>query len=182
MIFTYDICEKWITCLAVLMVIQQISAYTQCEYSLLKVNYVRDCPTDAVSWNKAAERMDCQSIEQNCSGLNPQQYVFQYHCVVNGWMNATLEVCAFNRSILGYCAEFNTRGAMIQDHYATDCTYHEPPCPSNYNSAEAYKYPTCYNMARQNRLTSQENPVSSTARLVRNTAMMFVSIIVGVFI
>lgn len=40
---------------------------------------------------------------------------------------------------IGYCAEFNTRGAMIQDHYATDCTYHEPPCPSNYNSAEAYK-------------------------------------------
>lgn len=40
---------------------------------------------------------------------------------------------------LGYCAEFNTRGAMIQDHYATDCTAHEPPCPSNYNSAEAYK-------------------------------------------
>lgn len=28
---------------------------------------------------------------------------------------------------------------MIQDHYATDCTNHEPPCPSNYNSAEAYK-------------------------------------------
>lgn len=65
------------------------------------MNYVRDCPTDAVSWNKAAERMDCQSIEHNCSGLNPQQHVFQYHCVVNGWMNATLEVCAFNRSILG---------------------------------------------------------------------------------
>lgn len=79
----------------------QVSAYTQCEYSLLKVNYVRDCPTDAVSWNKAAERMDCQSIKQNCSGLNPQQHVFQYHCVVNGWMNATLEVCVFNRSILG---------------------------------------------------------------------------------
>lgn len=56
------------------------------------MNYVRDCPTDAVSWNKAAERMDCQSIKQNCSGLNPQQHVFQYHCVVNGWMNATLEV------------------------------------------------------------------------------------------
>lgn len=83
-----------------------VSAYTQCEYSLLKVNYVRDCPTDAVSWNKAAERMDCQSIKQNCSGLNPQQHVFQYHCVVNGWMNATLEVCAFNRSILGMCNLF----------------------------------------------------------------------------
>lgn len=40
---------------------------------------------------------------------------------------------------IGYCTEFNTRGAMIQDHYATDCTDHEPPCPTSYNSAEAYK-------------------------------------------
>lgn len=82
----------------------QVSTFTQCEYSLLKVNYVRDCPTDVVSWNEAAKRMDCQSIKQNCSnssGLNSQRYVFQYHCVVNGWLNSTLEVCAFNRTILG---------------------------------------------------------------------------------
>lgn len=182
MIFNCDLFEKWNLYFAWLVVIQQVSTYTQCEYSLLKVNYVSQCPTDAVSWNKAAERMDCQSIKQNCSGLNPQQHVFQYHCVVNGWMNATLEVCAFNRSILGYCTEFNTRGAMIQDHYATDCTNHEPPCPSNYNSAEAYKYPTCYNLARQTRLISQDNSTSSTARLVGNTAMVFASIIFGVFL
>lgn len=76
----------------------------QCQFSLLKVNYVDQCPTDATSWKEAAERMDCQSIEQNCSnayGLNAHQYVFQYHCVLNGWMNATVEVCAFNRTILG---------------------------------------------------------------------------------
>lgn len=79
-----------------------MSTFTQCEYSLQTVNHVRNCPTDAVSWNKAAERMDCQSIEHNCSsGLNSQRYVFQYHCVVNGWLNSTLEVCAFNRTIFG---------------------------------------------------------------------------------
>lgn len=92
MLFICDIFEQWIVYIALLMIILQVSAYTQCEYSLLTVNYVRDCPTDAVSWYRAAERMDCQSIKQNCSGLNPQQHVFQYHCVVNGWMNATLEV------------------------------------------------------------------------------------------
>lgn len=67
------------------------------------VRNVNHCPTDAASWNKAAERMDCQSIEQNCSnysGLN-SNFVFQYHCLVNGWMNATVEVCAYNRTILG---------------------------------------------------------------------------------
>lgn len=40
---------------------------------------------------------------------------------------------------LGYCAEFNILGSVIQDNYYADCTNHDPPCPSVYNSAEAYK-------------------------------------------
>lgn len=40
---------------------------------------------------------------------------------------------------IGFCTEFNTKGAMIQDNYAADCTSHDPPCPKSYNSAEAYK-------------------------------------------
>lgn len=54
-------------------------------------------------------------------------------------MNATVEVCALNRSILGYCAEFNTDGALIQENYNADCRKYDPPCPKIYNSAEAYK-------------------------------------------
>lgn len=27
--------------------------------------------------------------------------MFQYHCVINVWRNATLKVCALNRTILG---------------------------------------------------------------------------------
>lgn len=41
--------------------------------------------------------------------------------------------------MIGFCTEFNTRGAIIQDNYAAKCTNHEPPCPTSYNSAEAYK-------------------------------------------
>lgn len=173
-----DILGILVIAFAIIIHLKEVSTFTQCEYSLLKVNYVRDCPTDVVSWNEAAERMDCQSIKQNCSnssGLNSQRYVFQYHCVVNGWLNSTLEVCAFNRTILGFCTEFNTKGAMIQDNYAADCTSHDPPCPESYNSAEAYKYPTCYKLARQ-------NAASSTARLIGKTAMIFASIIIGVAI
>lgn len=171
-----DIWRKWCIAFATLIHFKEVSTFTQCEYSLQKVNHVRYCPTDVVSWNKAAERMDCQSIEQNCSsGLNSQRYVFQYHCVVNGWLNSTLEVCAFNRTIFGFCTEFNTKGAMIQDNYAADCTSHDPPCPKSYNSAEAYKYPTCYHLARL-------SAASSTARWIGSTAMIFASIIVGVVI
>lgn len=40
---------------------------------------------------------------------------------------------------IGHCAEFNKMGAVVQDNYYTDCTLLEPPCPTSYNSAEAYK-------------------------------------------
>uniref|UniRef100_A0A8W8JGH1 Uncharacterized protein n=2 Tax=Magallana gigas TaxID=29159 RepID=A0A8W8JGH1_MAGGI len=117
-------------------------AFTSCGISILTVNYVKQCPEDSKSWQMAAKRMDCDGIEQDCQqGIraDSHQFVFQYHCVINVWRNATLEVCAFNRTLLGYCAEFNILGSVIQDNYYADCTKHDPPCPSVYNSAEAYK-------------------------------------------
>lgn len=79
-------------------------AFTSCEISLLTVNYVNKCPTDAESWQVAGRRMNCEGIKQDClQGIraDSHQFVFQYHCVINVWRNATLEVCAFNRTILG---------------------------------------------------------------------------------
>lgn len=52
----------------------------------------------------AAKQKDCESIDQKCSKLNElntQRYIFQYHCLINSWGNATIEVCALNRSIFG---------------------------------------------------------------------------------
>lgn len=40
---------------------------------------------------------------------------------------------------IGYCAEFNTAGALIQENYGADCRKYDPPCPKIYNSAKAYK-------------------------------------------
>lgn len=40
---------------------------------------------------------------------------------------------------LGYCAEFDTDGAFIQENYRADCRKFDSPCPRIYNSAEAYK-------------------------------------------
>uniref|UniRef100_A0A8W8JLP3 Uncharacterized protein n=1 Tax=Magallana gigas TaxID=29159 RepID=A0A8W8JLP3_MAGGI len=91
------------------------------------------CPTNAKEWTIAARNKNCDSIQQSCSkrtASNNQRYVFQYHCVINVWRNATLEVCALNRTILEHCAEFNEMGAVVQDNYYTDCTRLEPPCPT----------------------------------------------------
>lgn len=90
--------------------------------------------------------MSCDSIKQNCSSTANHQ--FQYHCVINELRNALLEVCALNRTIFGYCSEYNTMGKVIQEHYGAQCTTHELPCPVLYNSAESYKYQTCYHLAK----------------------------------
>lgn len=79
-------------------------AFTSCEISALTVNYVNQCPEDSKSWQLAARKMNCEGIEEGCQqGIRADnhQFVFQYHCVINVWGNATLEVCAFNRTILG---------------------------------------------------------------------------------
>lgn len=118
----------------------------------MTVRYVEQCPTDSMSWKIAAEKMNCESVEQRCSdSFNTGRHQFQYHCVINAWRNATLEVCALNRTIFGYCTEYNINGKLIQDNYGADCSKEDPPCPPFYNSADAYKYRTCYDLVRKNR-------------------------------
>ncbi|XP_062620691.1 uncharacterized protein LOC134282304 [Saccostrea cucullata] len=148
----------------ILNAMEKVSTFGTCEISILTMRFVEKCPADEVSWKKAAERLNCASVTQSCAEsleppFNSRNYIFQYHCVINAWRNATIEVCALNRTILGFCAEFNIHGAVIQDDYDSDCTQHTPPCPSSYNSAEAYKYPTCYEMAYRNR-KRQMKPVT----------------------
>lgn len=153
-------------------------AFTSCEISVLTVNYVNQCPTDSESWQLAAKRMNCEGIEEDCQqGIRTEshQFVFQYHCVINVWRNETLEVCAFNRTILGHCAEFNILGSVIQDNYYADCTKHDPPCPSVYNSAEAYKYKSCYELVQQ--IRRKTNTISSAKRTGGYLTTIFIFIL-----
>lgn len=107
----------------ILFICSKVNAITFCEKSTMTIKYVEKCPTDAKSWKIAAEKMNCESIEHHCSdSFNTGRHQFQYHCVINAWRNATLEVCAPNRTILGYCTEYNIHGTVIQDNYGADCT------------------------------------------------------------
>lgn len=78
----------------------KVSSLSSCEESANTVRPVKRCPTDPKSWEMAAKNMDCGAIKQNCSQSTYRHY-FQYHCVINAWMNETLEVCALNRTIFG---------------------------------------------------------------------------------
>lgn len=135
--------------------IERVSSFTFCKESATKIRYVSKCPSDAQSWEIAAKDLNCETIKQNCSSA--KQHQFQYHCVINEFKNALLEVCALNRTIFGYCTEYNTMGQVIQEHYNAECTKHGVPCPELYNSAEAYKYQECFQLLKGSPRNSEIN-------------------------
>ncbi|XP_065926425.1 uncharacterized protein [Magallana gigas] len=121
---------------------QGISRY--CQEAVDSAESVRSCPTSKEEWEIAAWKKNCSKIasQQNCSSAEK----FQYHCVLNGYRNETLEVCAPSRIIFGHCVEFNLQGGVIQEQYSSPCNDTFPRCDKHYSSSTAYKYPNCYQL------------------------------------
>ncbi|XP_062597908.1 uncharacterized protein LOC134259329 [Saccostrea cucullata] len=94
-----------------------------------------------MSWAERERNKDCQSVQQNCT--IPEK--FRYHCVVNEWRNATLELCAPVRNIVDQCAEYNIGAHQIQ-YNRQNCTKFSTPCPHLYKSNKVYKYPDCFKL------------------------------------
>lgn len=62
---------------------------------------VEACPTSKTAWDSAARKKNCGELAaiQNCT---TDKDAFVYHCLINGYRNETLEVCAPKRLIIGY--------------------------------------------------------------------------------
>lgn len=102
---------------------------------------VSSCPRTDDEWEKAAARKNCENITHPCP-----DYI--YHCVINAWMNATVEVCAPSRLIVGkVCAEFNFGGDTIQRNSKAHCK----KCPDAYSSSNAFRYPECYEYVKRSK-------------------------------
>lgn len=108
---------------------------------------VDDCPVSEEDWRKAATRKNCSAYASQCD--KPDKFV--YHCVINTFVNQTLEVCAYGKEILlGHCTEYSQSGNRIQESFRTNCSrFTQNPCPIGYHSTEAYKYPGCYDLTKQ---------------------------------
>lgn len=108
---------------------------------------VDDCPVSEEEWRKAATRKNCSAYASQCD--KPDRFV--YHCVINTFVNETLEVCAYGKEILlGHCTEYSQSGNRIQQNLRTNCNrFTQNPCPVGYHSTEAYKYPSCYDLTKQ---------------------------------
>lgn len=76
-----------------------IRALTYCPAAVASVEVVNSCPTSKNETDVAAKRKNCGKLatSQNCSSFED----FVYHCTINSYRNATLEVCAPKRTILG---------------------------------------------------------------------------------
>lgn len=57
------------------------------------------CPSTKEEWENAANIKNCNltAVQQTCSDADK----FVYHCVINGFQNETLEVCAPQKLVQG---------------------------------------------------------------------------------
>lgn len=152
--------------LTLLLLLKQgyISALRYCPEAVASVEVVTVCPTSKKERNIAANRKNCGKLatSQNCTSFEN----FVYHCTINSYRNATLEVCAPKRTILGHCAEFNIVGGVIQDQHSAKCNKTFPKCDKYYISSDAYKYADCYKLAQPARFlqtdtTTEKNRIQT---------------------
>lgn len=134
------------TYLTVVLLLIQGCALQYCHEAVASVEVVSSCPTSKNELDVAAKRKNCGKLaaSQNCSSFED----FIYHCTINSYRNATLEVCAPKRMILGHCTEFNIIGGVIQDQHSAKCNETFPKCDEYYISSDAYKYADCYKLAQ----------------------------------
>lgn len=57
---------------------------------------VDDCPDSKGKWREAAARKNCAAYANQCS--EPGKLL--YHCVINVYVNQTLELCAYPQNIV----------------------------------------------------------------------------------
>lgn len=76
-----------------------ISKARYCQEAVASVALVGSCPTSKIEWDTAARKKNCSRIssQQKCAPVEK----FKFHCVINGYRNETLEVCAPSRVIFG---------------------------------------------------------------------------------
>lgn len=138
-----------------------VAGSNSCEVTRSTVQVVNGCPDSEESWREAAVRKKCDVPAKQCS--EPER--LEYHCVINPYINQTLELCAYAQNIVGgTCASYSSSGNVIQENWNIDCSkFKEKACPQVYRSNVAYKYQGCYRLiikptAGTNNPMSTRNP------------------------
>lgn len=176
--------------LVVLLIQVHKSSNNYCTESINSVVTVPSCPTSKETWELAASKKHCEThaLIQNCTDVNN----FIYHCVINQYGNATLEVCAPAKYIFGFCTTFNVDSGAIQNHYLYPCNSAFPKCHRRYVSWNAYKYPDCYQLVYNQRLINTTlipgildlpklNPSKTNDRDIYVVAWIYLAVVMASF-
>jgi hypothetical protein len=75
----------------------ELQTSSPCSESHGTLQYVERCPKTLTEWKERSLLKKCQDINQLCTGREN----FTYHCLINEFLNATVEVCAPVTIILG---------------------------------------------------------------------------------
>lgn len=67
-----------------------------CAISSETIQPVQYCPDNEQDWRNAAKRKNCSKHANQCD--EPDRLV--YHCLINPFVNETLEVCAYPQNIV----------------------------------------------------------------------------------
>lgn len=69
-----------------------MSKSRNCIWSTQTVEKVKSCPVSISEWERRKEIKNCSLLaqKQNCTDVSN----FEYHCVINEYENAFIEVCA----------------------------------------------------------------------------------------
>ncbi|XP_055999710.1 uncharacterized protein LOC125656040 [Ostrea edulis] len=125
-----------------------------CKESISTVQSVYACPMNKKEHDAASTRKSCQNIPNMCKSI-------EYHCVINEWLNGTVEVCATRIYIHARtCAVFIAELQSIRASFSTNCK----TCPHVYNSSETYKYPECYDEVRGSLTSVHPSTTTTTER------------------
>nr|XP_022292783.1 uncharacterized protein LOC111103658 isoform X3 [Crassostrea virginica]XP_022292784.1 uncharacterized protein LOC111103658 isoform X3 [Crassostrea virginica] len=161
-----------------------------CSWSRKTVMHVDSCPMNKTTLENRIREKGCEKYAnlQNCT--EPSKFL--YHCAINEYGNATVEVCAPLYIINGFCAEYNIVGARIQPHHKLRCSDVNPPCAARYNSTDAYLYEGCFANVKNKGLTTfspnYSTPTSETTSTVaqmtasENTQIEFQTVVFIVYL
>lgn len=123
-----------------------------CQWSHETAVAVSSCPQNKSAMEERANIKNCEALAriQNCTV--PEN--FKYHCVLHELETELVEVCAPQFYIHGFCTEYNSLGAAIQEHFSLKCSEFKPPCDTSYLSTNAYLYKGCYDRVRKDMFIS----------------------------
>nr|XP_022342591.1 proteoglycan 4-like isoform X2 [Crassostrea virginica] len=159
--------------IAVVVHIQFCYSSYSCPKSTPTISYVKSCPKNKSEWDSAANRKQCNSIADDLKCATPTSN-FKYHCLLNRWRNATLEVCTSVFHLQGYCAVYDTQLHRVAENYETNFECLKFPederCPSRYPSTDAYKYQMCYTNANLEQKITTSTTTTTTIEATETKA------------